>query len=251
MTALTLYESDIHKNILLEDHTSGEMVPANQHLIIHNGRGMLLDPGGHKVHSGVYSEISTYLSPNNLDILFFSHQDPDIVAAANFWFMMTDATGYIPEIWFRFVAHFGIDTKAMGRMEKIPDKGMRINLNGSELVFIPAHFIHSSGNMQVYDPVSKILYSGDLGAGVDNEYRVVEDFNAHIPSIEGFHQRYIPANKALKLWATMVRTLDIETIAPQHGAMFQGKDVVNQFIDWVEDCVCGVDLMEDMYKIPS
>ncbi len=251
MSTLTLYDSGTHKNILLGDHTSGEMVPANQHLIIHNGKGMLLDPGGHKVQSAVYSGISSFIPPNDLEILFFSHQDPDVVAAANFWFLMTDAKGFVPEIWFRFVAHFGIDGKLMERMEKIPDRGMRTQLNGSELIFIPAHFIHSSGNAHVYDPVSKIFYSGDLGAAADTDYQTVEDFEAHIPAIEGFHRRYMPNSKALKLWARMVRQLDIEIIAPQHGAMYMGKEVVNQFIDWVDNFSCGVDVMEDIYQVPA
>jgi len=251
MPTLTLYESDTHKNILLEDFTSGEMVPANQHLIIHEGKGALLDPGGHKVQSHVYSDISKFITPDALEILFFSHQDPDIVASANFWFMMTNATGYIPAVWLRFVAHFGIDTKLIGRMISIPDEGMRAELNGSELIFIPAHFIHSSGNIQVYDPVSKILYSGDLGAAIGNDYQVVEDFDEHLKLMEGFHARYMPVGRALKGWVSMIRELDIEIIAPQHGAMFIGKEMVNKFIDWIETIDCGIDIMEDIYKIPS
>ncbi|NMC01324.1 MAG: MBL fold metallo-hydrolase, partial [Chloroflexi bacterium] len=43
MPTQTLFENAEHKNILLEDFTSGEMVQANQHIIVHNGRGMLLD----------------------------------------------------------------------------------------------------------------------------------------------------------------------------------------------------------------
>ncbi len=47
----------------------------------------------------------------------------------------------------------------------------------------------------------------------------------------------------MKLWANMVRGLDVETIAPQHGALFRGRDKVEKFIEWVESLECGVDLL--------
>lgn len=58
MPTQVLFENQDHKNILLEDFTSGQMVQANQHLIIHEKEAMLLDPGGHKVYSASVDEIS-------------------------------------------------------------------------------------------------------------------------------------------------------------------------------------------------
>ncbi len=55
----------------------------------------------------------------------------------------------------------------------------------------------------------------------------------------------------MKLWANMVRGLDVETIAPQHGALFRGRDKVEKFIEWVESLECGVDLLgEKDYTLP-
>lgn len=54
MANTVLYDDGVHKNILLEDFNAGDLaVQANQHLIIHDRVGMLLDPGGHKVYSKV------------------------------------------------------------------------------------------------------------------------------------------------------------------------------------------------------
>ena len=251
MSQITLFENNDHKNVLLEDYADGEMIPTNQHVIVHNGKAMLLDPGGHKIHSKVFAELSTIVAPPDLKYLFFSHQDPDIVAAANFWFMMTSAEGLMSQLWTRFVAHFGIDRVVFKRVTTIPDEGMVLDLEGVDLLIIPGHFLHSAGNFQIYDPISRILYSGDLGASIGTEYRIVEDFEAHIPRIEWFHQRYMPSARAFQLWAAMVRELDIETIAPQHGAMYQGKENVNRFIDWVENLPSGLDRMENMFRLPK
>ncbi len=188
---------------------------------------------------------------NPIRIRISSHQDPDIVAATNGWLMVTEADAYLSELWMRFITHFGVDELVVERIKPIPDNGTIITLGKTPLKIIPAHFLHSSGNFQIYDPVAKVLYSGDLGASLGQDYDEVEDFDAHIQYMEGFHKRYIPASKALKMWANTARKLDIDIIAPQHGAFFPNKELVNRFIDWVDELTCGVDLMGDAYPIPE
>ena len=242
MASSTLFQSGSHRNILLEDFGRGQAVQANQHLIVHDGAGMILDPGGHKVYTRAMSESAALLGDGELKLIFFSHQDPDIIAAANGWLMTTEATAWISALWVRFVPHFGLDQLVMDRLKAIPDEGMRLPLGSCELLLLPAHFLHSPGNFQVYDPVSKILYTGDLGASLGMEYQEVPDFTAHLPYMEGFHRRYMASNRVLRAWADMVRGLDIEMIAPQHGAYFRGKEMVGQFRAWCAGLPAGVDL---------
>ncbi|GAB6065533.1 MBL fold metallo-hydrolase [Aquifex pyrophilus] len=251
MSGQVIFESENHKVVLFEELTPASAVQANQYLIIHNGEGMLLDPGGHKVFSQLKRDISAHLPPNKLRYIFLSHQDPDIVAALNGWLLTTNAEAYISKLWLRFLPHFGLEKNFEERVKPIEDKGTRLDLNGCELLILPAHFLHSPGNFQVYDTCSKILFSGDLGASLNQPYFFVENFEEHIKYMEGFHKRYMASNKVLKLWANMVRKLDIEIMAPQHGAIFKGKELVNKFIEWAENLKCGVDLMnEDIYSIP-
>ncbi len=248
---IAIYEDQNHRNLLLPDFGHGLAVQANQHLIVHDSEGMILDPGGHKVYNKVLSETGAILHGGRLRYLFLSHQDPDIIAATNGWLMTTDADALISKLWVRFVPHFGLDTLLEDRLHGIPDEGMVLDLGGTDLLIIPAHFLHACGNFQVYDPVSKILYSGDLGASLGMDYYFVTDFDAHIQYMDGFHRRYMTSNRALKAWANMARQLDIETIAPQHGAMFRGRDVVQRFIHWCEQLECGVDLLGSAFRIPG
>lgn len=247
----TLFDNGTHKNILLEDFGHGEMVQANVHLIVDSGKGMILDPGGHKVFKHLLQEIGTIIGIDNLQWIFFSHQDPDIVAAANGWLMTTKANAIASKLWLRFIPHFGVDRLVVDRIIGLDDEGAIIKLGNTDLYILPAHWLHSPGNFQVYDPVSKILYSGDLGASLGQDYTYVQNFEEHIKYMEGFHKRYINSGRALKNWAKMVRQLDIEIIAPQHGAIFKGKDMVNKFINWVETLETGIDIMDDVYKIPT
>ncbi len=249
---LELYSNDGHKSIFCNDLSVGSMVEANQHIIIHNGEGILLDPGGHKIYTRLFAQLSSHLKIDGLKYIFFSHQDPDIIAATNGWLMVTDADALLSALWMRFIPHFGVDELVVGRIKPIPDEGMTITVGGVKLKLIPAHFLHSPGNFQLYDPISKILYTGDLGASLGTDDPFVKDFDAHIPAMEGFHRRYIPSSKPFKMWAKTVRQLDIEIIAPQHGAMMAGRENVERFISWIENLDgVGYELMGDAFPIPE
>ncbi|MBX3252002.1 MAG: FprA family A-type flavoprotein [Myxococcales bacterium] len=250
MSESVLYDRDGHRNILLEDYGHGLAVQANQHLVIHGDEGMILDPGGHKVYTQALGATGKLLGKSTLRHIFLSHQDPDIVAAVNGWLMTTDADAWCSELWVRFVPHFGVDRLVADRLKPIADEGMYLPLGDAEMVVLPAHFLHSCGNFHLYDPVSKILYTGDLGASLGVSYVEVPDFDAHLPFMEGFHRRYMASNRALRAWADMVRELDVAMIAPQHGALFRGEAMVQRFLDWISHLECGVDVMGHSYRVP-
>jgi flavorubredoxin len=241
---ITLHETGNGKNVMFHELCSGEMVQANQHLIASGSDAMLLDPGGHKVFSKLFADVAGAIHPATLKLIFFSHQDPDIVAAANGWLMATEAKALAPSLWMRFIPHFGVDEYAVKRMTGIPDAGTSVTVGTKKLEIIPAHFLHSAGNFHVYDPEARILYSGDMGASIGMSYTFVEDFDSHLEFMAGFHRRYMASNRAMRHWVSRVRSLPIETLAPQHGAIFRGQALVERFLDWAEGLACGVDLLD-------
>ncbi len=253
--AYEFFNDGTHKCIRFDDLTSENEVQTNQSLIIHGDRGVLLEPGGRQFYSKLVAEISSFIPPQRLDYIILSHQDPDVGAGLNGYLLITDAKICFPSIWLRFIPAFCTKSLTEDRIISVPDRGMRLDVNGAELILLPAHFLHSSGNIHVYDTVSKTLFSSDLGASLippDQHYTTVEDFDAHLKYMESFHKRYIPSGKACRQWAAMARQLDIERIVPQHGAMFEGKEMVARFIDWIDNLKCGLDYVTEggAYRIP-
>ena len=89
-----------------------------------------------------------------------------------------------------------------------------------------------------------------MSIGVDPAVPI-RDLAPHLPRMEAFHRRYMVSRKVLQWWARMARTLPIETIAPQHGAPLVGP-AVRDFIDWVEQLDCGIDLFgPQQYAVPA
>lgn len=250
---LCLMFSDLH------EEEGGEAVQSNQFLLVHGESGAILDPGGNLAYNELYLGLNQHLAPSKLAAILASHADPDIIASLDRWMTSTStAKVYISRVWERFVPHFCKPGKTVGRIHGLPDAGGRLRLgegaNEFELLALPAHFMHAEGNFQFYDPISKILFSGDLGASMGaglNPAKPVSSLREHIRHMEGFHRRYMVSNKVLRLWAAMVRDLEISMIVPQHGVPLQGKAVA-EFIDWVEGLACGIDLMgPDNYRVPD
>ncbi|MCF6288098.1 MAG: MBL fold metallo-hydrolase [Proteobacteria bacterium] len=259
---ITLYKGNNHTCILFHDLVTGHGVQANQFMIVDNGQSMLLDPGGDLTYIPLVAAVNrfTKINTRDLDYIFASHQDPDIIASIDRWLMNTRCQVIISKLWGRFLPHListfmgehGADIKA--RIIELPDLGQRLPLGDNEIIFLPAHFLHSVGNLQAYDPVSKILFSGDMGASIGDigGSIFVEDFAAHLPSMQGFHERYMVARKVCGLWANMIRTLDVDMIVPQHGKAFKGEKIINQLLEWVENLECGINLMSHKnFKVPA
>ncbi len=246
-----IYESENHKFFFLgwEEKEEGGVVQTNQYFVIDENEGTLLDPGGVHVFPRVLANVSEILDIAKIKHIFFSHQDPDVSSGVSLWLSAAqNAKVHISGLWTRFLPHFGVYD--LSRIEPIPDKGGEIRLpSGKSFILIPAHFLHSPGQFNLYDPVSKILFSGDIGAAVFPEgkrYPFVEDFEEHKKFMEGFHKRYMASGQFCKKWVETVRKYDVQIIAPQHGAIFRGENV-KKFLDWLYNLKCGSDFIDELY----
>jgi flavorubredoxin len=171
-----------------------------------------------------------------------SHQDPDIGSSLGLWrrICREDVNIHLSWMWAGFVAHFDRE----GRYCAVPDEGHRISLAGREMRMLPAHYLHSPGNYSLYDPAARILFSGDIGAAILPADRrgaksfFVEDFDSHIGYMRPFHERWMPSAAARDAWVSMVSSLKVDMIAPQHGLIFRGDDV-GRFLNWFKSVEVG------------
>ncbi len=252
-----LYRDQGHACLMFSDTSNegGEAVQANQFLIVDGDCGAIIDPGGNLAYSELYLGMTQHFAPSKLSAILASHADPDIIGSLDRWMTATpSAKLYVSTLWERFVPHFCKAGKTTGRIVGIPDQGMRIRIGRNDLIALPAHFMHAEGNFQFYDPVSRILFSGDLGVSLTTGEHARKPISSLSPlpkGMEAFHRRYMVSNKILRSWAHMVCTLPIDMIVPQHGAPLKGP-AVKEFIAWAENLICGIDLMSDAnYAVPG
>lgn len=255
--AIELYRDKNHACMMFTDlmEEDGQAVQCNQFLIVDHGTGAIIDPGGNLAFNELFMGMTRHFPPQKLSYLIASHADPDIIASLDRWMTSTKASLVISHIWARFAPHFTKVGKTEDRVIAVPDSGGHLPLGNSKLILLPAHFMHSEGNFHFYDPISRILFTGDLGVSMTTgaeARKPVVNIKAHIPRMEAFHRRYMVSRKILRLWTHMVRQLDIQMLVPQHGAPIMGKRAVEDFYRWIEDLECGIDLFDaSHYQIPS
>lgn len=215
------------------------IIDTNQYMIVDGDRALLMDPGGIEIFSAMLAAVLQQCNIEAVTDIFASHQDPDIISSLGLWDQtVPTAQLHAPWLWESFLRHFGLThIEYVG----IPDEGKTLALASVEVQFIPAHYLHASGNYHVYDPEARILMSGDVGAALepDGSPLFVEDFDEHVSKMKLFHQRWMPSNRAKNDWIKRVRLLDIDIMAPQHGRLFRGDDV-KRFLDWFEALDVGV-----------
>lgn len=241
-----LFDNGVHKCVCfrLDDEEFEEgFLAVNQYLIIDHDDAILIDPGNRGIFDELYEAISQHINPSNLRYIFLSHQDPDVADGIGDWSVVSGAQILISHIWVRFLSHYGL--MQMHKIVQIPDEGLKFGLADATLECIPAHFLHSPGNFSLYDPVSKILFSGDIGATIMYPQQTDQSdvgFDQLIPKLEGFHKRYMAGNRFCKAWVERVRDKPISMIAPQHGIIFQQKQS-EAFFSWFSELECGGDIM--------
>jgi flavorubredoxin len=245
-----LYDDGVHKCVMFsfddEEHEDS-FLSVNQYLIIQKDSAVLIDPGSEAIFNELYDAVSKHIDVQKIKFVFFSHQDPDVSGSITQWAMSTQAKFVLSSLWVRFMSHYGF--MEMTRIISLKDKGAKINFGEDYLKFVPAHFLHSPGNFSLYDSRSKILFSGDIGAALISstaDYKKVDDFDSHVQYLEGFHKRYMASNKVCRAWVGKVKELDVSTIAPQHGLIFENEKST-KFLEWFENLKCGSDFIDDLF----
>jgi len=241
MLATVLYEEGDHRWIMFarDPGKPGGIIDTNQYLIQSGNEAILLDPGGIELFAPMLSSVLKYVPAEGITKLFASHQDPDVISSLGLWDQaLPDAELYSPWLWESFIRHFGMNNIAY---KAIPDEGMTITLGRIQLQFIPAHYLHSSGNFHVWDAKAGILMSGDVGAALEEPDAPlwVDSMERHGPKMKKFHQRWMPSDAAKHDWIRRVSALDIKIMAPQHGRLFKPPHVAD-FLRWFEQLPVGV-----------
>ncbi len=227
--------------------TAVELLKRNVYLRVFRGNGkqynLLIDPGPQADFDTVVVKTAKVIgSLADVNIVFSNHQDPDVIGCAaslvklnpRMLFFMTEDT------W-RLTQYYGIPKANYRPIEQFSDRRVTFG-TGHELQFIPTPVCHFRGACMLYDPQTRILFSGDLFGGIAAPG--LKASLASWPGIKAFHELYMPANEALRLAVKRIRALSPAPlmIAPQHGSVIEG-DYLEKFLERMTDLRVGLDIL--------
>jgi flavorubredoxin len=217
---------------------SDHLIDTNEYAMSTPTGCVVTDPGGFEIFPAVFAGLAAELDARKITDIFASHQDPDVISSLSLWLRFNPKIRcHLSWLWASFVPHFGGDKDTF---YPIPDDGHAISIGGTNLLAVPAHYLHSSGNFHLYDPEARLLFSGDVGAALlpKNAGLFVTDFDSHIKNAEAFHRRWMGSNEAKREWCDRAGNMQIDLLCPQHGSIYRGKDVA-RFIQWFRDLDVG------------
>jgi len=231
---------------------------ANPYLRIFRGQGpnggpltqfnLLVDPGSSSDFAVVSSKVTSLLGGmNKLSALFINHQDPDVGSSSQ-----VISARYAPhaailcsEATWRLVMHLNLPKDRFIDTDRYPD-GCRLP-TGHVIVPVPSPFCHFRGAVMLYDPLTRVLFSGDLFGGLTVEGAVgIWADESDWSGMRAFHQTYMPTTRALARVVARIRALTppVEIIAPQHGRLLRGA-ILQRCLERIATLPVGLDVMED------
>ncbi len=230
-------EKDFHRNIYFKKFSN------NGHNI-----NMIFDPGT-KLDGDIVMDASKRLfgGIQNIDIIFLSHQDPDVSSLAPFILAGSKKSVLLTSIdTFRLVSMYGISEKRVMLIENFKSEILTIKKTGHRIRFVPAYYCHFRGAMMFFDYESKILFSGDFAAGIntkkgDGIFATEESWEG----IKVFHTIYMPSNLAVRETVDRIGLMNPlpEIIAPQHGDIIKGEYTI-EFLTRLSEIEVGIDYMK-------
>lgn len=213
----------------------------NTYLIKDQGEVILVDPGSRAFFDQVRARTAQIVDPARVTGMILCHQDPDVAASMVDWLDVNpEMRVFSSPRTHVLLPHYG---RADYRAYDVVD-APRFDLpSGGFLQFVEAPFLHFPGAFATYDSRSGYLYSGDVWAALDTNWRlIVKTFDEHVPKLDLFHIEYMASNIAVRGFVRALDGLSIKAILPQHGSII-GPAHVAAALRYLEELQCGTDLL--------
>ncbi|MEJ2223180.1 MAG: MBL fold metallo-hydrolase [Desulfobacterales bacterium] len=244
----------------------------NPYLIIDNDEAMVIDGGSRPDFATVMMKIlQTGIAPNQIAALLYQHYDPDLCGSIpNFEDIIKreDLRIISDSANLMFIRHYSVST----RLLPISELNYQYSFSSGRTVqFFKTPYCHSGGSIVTFDPTSGILFTSDLFGGlglewelflntgpecadcIDSRQCLQKRANCPINDILNFHKTVMPSRKALRYSLEQVLDIPFTMIAPQHGSIISGKEILHtvfQMLTTLEEV--GIDgIVEDNYVFNS
>lgn len=238
----------------------------NPYLIVTGDRAILIDGGSRPDFAVVMMKIlQTGLRPAQIEALIYQHYDPDLCGSMqNFVEMIgSPSLKILTHSLDKIFINYYLEREMHHHIETIDHDDHSFTFNGRTLAFYETPFCHNAGSFITYDARTKTLFSSDIFGSISSQwdlYVTLEeacyacaDYRncpnrkpfCPLPDILEFHRTIMPAGKALRHAMAVIKRLDIERIAPQHGGIISGKRDIAFLIEKLENLEgVGIDAYE-------
>lgn len=201
----------------------------NPYLLYVKNESILFDPGpGYPLFKDILLEkIKKICKPEEIRYIIVHHQDPDLCGliplienflSPNLIIISHSRTSL-------FLPYYGIKKP----IANVSDNDILILNNNRKIRFIFTPYVHFAGSMMTYDEETKTLFSSDVFAILDKNWKLYAT-KEDLPKAKLFLESYVEGKESILFTYKKLKNLEIKKILPQHGSIIQ-EDLVSQFIE--------------------
>jgi len=202
----------------------------NAYLLVDGSSAVIFDPGSVPHFPVVGRKVLSIVDPGQIEAVVLSHQDPDLCGALPVLEDLIGRDDLVIAAHSRMsvlIRYYGLH----GPLYDVDQHGWQLRLqSGRQLYFGFAPYLHAPGAIMTYDPVTKVLFSGDLGGTAvgGGPLFAGDEYGAEAAE---FHRAYMPPGRTLAVLLDRLAALDIRIVAPQHGRVVVGPERIRQLIE--------------------
>lgn len=213
----------------------------NAYLITDGDEALIVDPGGKKDFGFIRRRVEQILPPDHVTGMILCHQDPDVAGSMTDWLDVRSDMKVITSTRTNIlVSHYG---KEDYQFFNITESNLYTFSSGRNIRFVEAPFLHFPGAFATFDETSGFLFSGDIWAAIDMDWKlVVEDFHKHEFKMNLFHLDYMSSNVAARGFLDRLKGMEVNAILPQHGSVIP-KPLVEDAFRYLYNLRCGLDIL--------
>ncbi len=221
-------------------HIPEDIFQCHPYLIRCGESSVLIDPGSAITWKETLNKIKYITNPRNIRYIICHHQDPDVTGALPF------LIEELPEGEERFIVthwrtYFLLKHLALPLPFYLVDQhNFQLELEGGKVLkFILTPYMHYPGNIVTYDPKTKVLFSSDIFGGWMEDWSLFAD-ETYPEKMRPYHEIYMPSRKIVLSNLNRLKKLEIEVIAPQHGSIIRGKELISKAFKALEEFDYGL-----------
>jgi len=203
---------------------------------------VLIDPGGAADFGPLLDAVSDKISLDKISGIVVTLPAAHTIGSIGLWAEVLghDTPIYAAEVIAPDILH----TDSKLEIINISESGGEVPMSdGSGLHLVPAPYLPTAASMTLYDPVARVLYSGDIGttegAWADDATPFCEQFSLISHAMNAYHHAWLPSAPARDDWLSRIDGLTVDIVAPRAGPCLAGKNV-DHFKNWLASMDVGV-----------
>lgn len=205
------------------------------------GQAVLIDPGGIADFGPLLNAISEKIDLTKITAVIATQSSSYAIGSIGYWaeVLGPETPIYASELIAAELPHIDPDLN----VQIVSESGGEVAMSdGTGLHMVPAPYLPSADSMTVYDPMARVLYTGDIGTAegswADDSTPFAERFAFVSHSMNAFHETWFASSRAIEDWMARIDGCDVEVVAPRAGPCLRGREVTH-FKKWVAAMATG------------